>query len=154
MNKSVLQTRGYRMTPQRMAILRILTEASLQESGHHMTPLEVCHKAQQELPGLTEPTVYRTLSFLTEQGLVLAAHIGSGQLVYEIAQRDHHHLICRECGGTCEISHDLLKSLYEQLNLNTGFQIDSMHVTFFGLCPGCQQKRIASVSSNSIRSEL
>lgn len=133
--KSILQTAGFRMTPQRMAILRILKEAD-----RHMTPIEVFQKAQQDLPGMTEPTVYRTLNFLSEQGLVLPAHIGSGQLVYEIAHRAHHHLICRECGGACEISHDLLKTLYEQLKKQTGFQIDSMHVTFFGLCPACQKE--------------
>lgn len=121
------------MTPQRMTILRILREADT-----HLTPLEVCQRAQGALPGLTEATVYRALNFLTDQGLLLAAHIGSGQLVYEIALHDHHHLICRRCGGTREIGHELLKSLYEQFQASTGFKIDSLHVTFFGLCPNCQ----------------
>jgi Fur family ferric uptake transcriptional regulator len=120
------------MTPQRIAILRILGEAN-----RHMTPLEVYDSANQSLLGITEATIYRTLAFLTSRGLLLAAHVGNGQLVYEIAHHDHHHLICRGCGATCEISHDLLKSLYSSLNEHTGFHIDSMHVTFFGLCPAC-----------------
>ncbi len=132
--KSVLNAKGFRSTLQRMAILRTLSEAD-----SHLTPIEVYQRAQQILPGLTEATVYRTLTFLSEQNLALAAHIGGGQLVYEIAQRAHHHLICRKCGETYEIGHDLLKSLYQQLKEQTGFQIDSMHVTFFGLCPGCQE---------------
>jgi Fe2+ or Zn2+ uptake regulation protein len=122
------------MTPQRMAILRILDEAA-----YHLTPLEVYQQAQQNLPGITEATVYRTLNFLTEQGLALAAHIGSGQLVYEIAERKHHHLICRRCGQTREIGHVQLESLYWQFQVDTGYKIDSMHVTFFGLCPECQK---------------
>ena len=130
---SHLHHHGFRMTPQRMAVLNILSQA-----GAHLTPIEICQKAAQSLPGLTDATVYRTLNFLTQQGLALAAHVGNGQLVYEIAGRNHHHLICRRCGTTCEISHDLLKSLYEQFQASTGFQIDSLHVTFFGLCPACQ----------------
>ena len=130
-----LRARGYRMTPQRLVILRILHDA-----GRHLTPLEVCHLAHEAMPGLTEATVYRTLSFLTEQGFVLAAHIGNGQLVYEIAERAHHHLVCRACGKTHEIDHADLRSLYEHFQSTTGFQIDSMHVTFFGLCPDCQKK--------------
>jgi len=122
------------MTPQRIAILRILSEAN-----QHMTPLEVFNSANQSLLGITEATIYRTLAFLTSHGLLLAAHVGNGQLVYEIAHHDHHHLICRGCGATCEISHDLLKSLYTSLNVQTGFHIDSMHVTFFGHCPECLQ---------------
>ena len=128
-----LRSRGFRLTPQRLAILRIL-----EESDCHMTPLEVYQRALLEVPGITEATVYRTLAFLTEQGLVLAAHIGSGQLVYEIAGSDHHHLICRQCGQTLEIGHDLLESLYEKFMAETGYQIDSLHVTFFGLCKACQ----------------
>jgi len=128
-----LRARGYRMTPQRLAILRVLLE-----SGCHLSPLEISQKAQQAMPGLTEATVYRTLAFLYEQGLVMAAHVGSGQLVYEIAGRDHHHLICRQCGATQEIGHDLLQALYQKFEEGTGYRIDSLHVTFFGLCPACQ----------------
>jgi Fe2+ or Zn2+ uptake regulation protein len=130
-----LHSKGYRMTPQRLVILSILDNA-----GRHLTPQEIFDRAQVALPGMTEATVYRTLNFLTEQGLVLAAHVGSGQLVYEIAGHDHHHLICRACGGTQEIDHTLLQSLYQQFQASTGYRIDSMHVTFFGLCPGCQKE--------------
>jgi Fe2+ or Zn2+ uptake regulation protein len=105
-----------------------------------MTPGEVYERAQAAMPGLTEATVYRTLNFLVEQGFALAAHVGSGQLVYEIAGRDHHHLICKACGRTHEINHAALEALYEQFQVSTGFVIDSIHVTFFGLCPECQKQ--------------
>jgi len=130
-----LRDQGYRMTPQRLAILRILHQA-----GRHLTPVEVCQQAEQEMPGLTEATVYRTLNFLTEQGLALAAHVGNGQLVYEIAGHDHHHLICRACGQEMEIEHELLSDLYVLFKKHTGYHIDSIHTTFFGLCPACQGK--------------
>jgi Fe2+ or Zn2+ uptake regulation protein len=132
---SRLRDEGYRLTPQRLAILRIL-----RESGGHLSPIEVYHQAKEVLPGITEATVYRTLSFLTEHDLALAAHIGSGQLVYEIAENDHDHLICRSCGKTHEVDHAVLKSLYEQFETRTGYRIDSVHQTFFGLCPECQNK--------------
>ena len=129
-----MRTQGFRMTPQRLVILRIL-----HESGGHLSPLEICERAQQAMPGLTEPTVYRTLNFLCEQGLALAAYMGSGQLVYENGERIHHHLICRQCGATHEIDHAMLGALYQQFQEHTGYQIDRVHVTFFGLCPGCQK---------------
>ena len=128
-----LRERGYRMTPQRLAILRIL-----QEAGGHLSPLEVYQRARAAIPGLTEATVYRTLIFLSEQGLLLAAHVGNGQLVYEMAERAHHHLICRKCGETREVDHALLEALYQEFQASTGYRIDKIHVTFFGLCPGCQ----------------
>ena len=121
------------MTPQRLVVLRILRDAT-----RHLSPLEIGQQAQLAMPGITEATVYRTLNFLTEQGFVLAAHVGNGQLVYEIAGHDHHHLICRSCGGTQEIDHTELQALYQRFQFSTGYRIDSIHVTFFGLCPACQ----------------
>jgi Fe2+ or Zn2+ uptake regulation protein len=133
-----LRTAGYRLTPQRLAVLRILRNA-----GTHLTPAEIFHRARQALPGLTEATVYRTLAFLAEQGLAMPAHVGSGQLVYEAAEHHHHHLICRACGATLEIEHAALQGLYDQFQSSTGYAIDSLHLTFFGLCPQCQVSKPA-----------
>mgnify|MGYP003493023126 FL=1 len=58
-----LRARGFRMTPQRLAILHVL-----RHDGTHLSPAEVYKKARKEVPGLTEPTVYRTLEFLADNG--------------------------------------------------------------------------------------
>ena len=135
LNRSIaqLRERGFRITPQRLAILNILCN-----TPHHLSQLDIYHQTQADIPGLTEATVYRTLTFLVEQGLAMPAHMGNGQIVYEIAEQAHDHLICRACGHNQEINHEDLHELYAELQLKTGFQIDSMHVTFFGLCPDCQ----------------
>lgn len=136
-----LRARGYRLTPQRLAILRVLGQAD-----KHLTPQEIYKLVVHEVPGMTEATVYRTLSFLAEQGLALDAHVGNGQLVYETALHAHHHLVCRACQATCVVDHADLVGLFEHLEHKTGFQIDSLHVAFFGLCPDCQDKRQAELA--------
>ena len=128
-----LRAQGLRMTSQRMAILHVL-----RHSGGHLSPMQVYEKSRKDLPGITEPTVYRTLEQLSEKGFVLAAHIGNGKIVYELAEDNHHHLICRNCGRTIEVEHAPLGRLYRQLESSTGFKLDSSHVTLFGLCPDCQ----------------
>ena len=57
-----LHALGFRMTPQRLAILHALHHA-----GGHLSPTEVYQRASSDLPGLTEPTVYRTLEFLADE---------------------------------------------------------------------------------------
>jgi Fur family transcriptional regulator, ferric uptake regulator len=132
-----LHAQGLRMTPQRMAILHALIH-----SGGHLSPTQVYDLARKEFPSLTEPTVYRTLEYLAEKKFLLAAHMGNGKIVYELAEKQHHHLICHKCGGTVEVDHAPLERLYRQLESSTGYKLDSSHLTFFGLCPGCQpQKR-------------
>ena len=128
-----LRARGYRMTPQRLAILHVL-----HHSRGHMSPVEVYEQARHELPGLTETTVYRTLEFLAENGLARPALTGNGHLVYELARHEHHHLICRTCGYVMEVEHDLIKSMYQTLETKSGYKLTDSHLTFFGLCPSCQ----------------
>ena len=130
---SQLRARGFRMTSQRLAILHVLCHA-----GTHLSPREVYKQAKQDFPSLTEPTVYRTLEFLAENGLARPAHTGNGHLRYEIAGNDHHHLVCRLCGTEMEVEHTLLETLYQKLESMSGYlRIDS-HMTFFGICPACQ----------------
>ena len=130
-----LRARGYRMTSQRMAILHVL-----HHTGRHLSPSEVYEQALDEIPNLTEPTVYRTLEFLAKNGLARPTHIGKGHLVYEIARHEqHHHLKCRACGNEMEVEHKLLAELYRQLETASGYRLTDGHVTFFGLCPDCQK---------------
>ena len=128
-----LHAHGFRMTPQRMAILHTLRHA-----GGHLSATEVFERTRRNQPGLTETTVYRTLEFLAENGFALAAHMGGGKLVYELTEENHHHLICHACGKTVAVESAALAGLYEHLNASTGYTLDSRHVTLFGLCPECQ----------------
>ena len=128
-----LRARGFRMTTQRLAILHVL-----HHEGSHLSPAEIYKQARRKLAGLTEPTVYRTLEFLVQNGLVRSSRASNGRLTYQIAGEDHHHMICRVCGSEMEIQHTLLEDLYRKLESTSGYlRIDS-HVTFFGVCPKCQ----------------
>ena len=93
-----LRSRGYRITPQRMAILHVL-----RHSGEHLSPRDVYQKAKKDFPRLTEPTVYRTLEFLVRNGLARPAQAGNGRLRYQLATGDHHHIVCRGCGDEIEV---------------------------------------------------
>src|SRR5215510_2202605 len=89
-----IRARGFRITSQRLAILHVLHHA-----GTHLSPTEVYKQAKKDHPGLTEPTVYRTLEFLAENGLIHTAHSHTGRHTYQIASDDHHHVVCRVCGS-------------------------------------------------------
>ena len=129
-----LRSRGYRITPQRVAILHVL-----RHSGEHLSPRDVYQKAKKDFPRLTEPTVYRTLEFLVRNGLARPAQAGNGRLRYQLATGDHHHIVCRGCGDEIEVEHSLLESLYRKMESTSGYKRIDSHVTFFGVCPECQQ---------------
>jgi Fe2+ or Zn2+ uptake regulation protein len=128
-----LQALGYRMTPQRHAILHALKSA-----GRHLSPTEVYDRSGPSVPGLTEPTVYRTLEFLAEKGIIQSMLTPAGHLVYELGENHHEHLICRKCGREMDIDAGRLKKLFSDLEVLTGYQSIEGHITFMGLCPDCQ----------------
>jgi Fur family transcriptional regulator, ferric uptake regulator len=130
-----LRARGFRMTPQRHTIMHIL-----KASSRHLSPSQVFEQARMSVPGITEATVYRTLEFLVQAGVVQPTLDGNRHLVYEITGHDHHHLICRSCGMSLEVEHDLLRKLYKQLEVSSGYQLTNSHLTLIGLCPACQGK--------------
>jgi len=131
-----LRSRGFRMTPQRMAILRLL-----HDSPRHFSPVEIYAHVRQVVPGVTEATVYRTLEFLAENDIVMPSLQPDGHLVYEDASHAHHHMICRACGQELEVEHEMVQGLYNQLEAKTGFKINTSHLTFFGLCSNCQKSQ-------------
>jgi Fur family transcriptional regulator, ferric uptake regulator len=131
-----LRSRGFRITPQRTAILGFLNEAE-----GHVSPAEIYEHVSQATAGVTETTVYRTLEFLEQNDMVHASLNRDGHLVYQIAGRHHDHLICRSCGASVEIDHDLLEGLYQELEEASGYELTGSHLTFFGLCPDCRSKK-------------
>jgi len=126
----MLRARGYRMTSQRFAILEALHE------GGHLSPAQIYHRVRKT--GMTEATVYRTLEFLSRNGILLVADRGNGHLAYELSGESHHHIICRRCGKQMEIDPVLIAPAISQVENETGYHLNAGHLTFFGLCPKCQ----------------
>jgi Fur family transcriptional regulator, ferric uptake regulator len=128
----LLQKRGFRMTAQRHAIMHIL-----KSSGKHLSPLEIHNEARKTIPGVTETTIYRTLDFLAENGIIQPAPKGNRHLAYEIAGHNHHHLICSSCGTEVKIDPDIFRKAIKNLEKQTGYKIAAGHFTFFGICGKC-----------------
>jgi Fur family transcriptional regulator, ferric uptake regulator len=125
-----LRARGYRMTPQRLAILQALHD------GGHLSPAQIYERVHQT--GMTETTVYRNLEFLAMNSIVLVADRGNGHLAYELSGESHHHIICHKCGAQVEVAPALLAPAISQIESGTGYRLNAGHLTFFGLCPECK----------------
>lgn len=132
----VIKDRGYRLTPQRQMIMDVLHEA-----GGHCTPEEVYQRLQTKSSAVNRTTVYRTLEFLVSLGLVTTAHVQGNQVIYELASHHlHHHLICQQCNHVVEIDHDLVATLFTELEGQSGYKINTDHLVLFGICAYCQSR--------------
>lgn len=131
-----IRERGYRLTPQRQLILDAVCACQ-----RHCTIDEIYEYVRARIPTISLATIYRTLDFLCEMRLVVAASLGGRQVVYEIAgTQPHHHLVCRNCGATYEIGDDLMQAFFRQIEAQRDFRVDMDHVALFGLCSHCREE--------------
>jgi Fur family ferric uptake transcriptional regulator len=139
-----VRTHGRRVTGQRA----IIFEAVRAHKGH-LTAEEVYKLARAKNRYINLSTVYRTLDFLKEEGLVTATDLGGGCIQYEACgPHPHHHLICQRCGRVEALDHALLEPLQRTLRKEYEFEARLDHFAIFGLCGRCQ-KEMASRGSET-----
>jgi Fur family transcriptional regulator, ferric uptake regulator len=132
----VLQSKGYRLTPQRIMVVDALHSAE-----KHISAEEIFELVRAKYPYANISTVYRTLELLKELGLAAEISIGDGIMRYHAHENSrHHHLVCNSCGKMVDLPEHELAPLKDMLDKNHGFKADVHHLAIFGLCSGCQKK--------------
>jgi Fur family transcriptional regulator, ferric uptake regulator len=127
-----LKLRGYRMTPQRRAII----EEILSSNGH-VSAIGIAEKLAKKMPGVNASTVYRTLDLLEGIDIVSHSHLGSGAEYHLTGEHEHVHLVCSNCGRTQSLSLDELEPFRKKLAKDHDFQPDFTHFAIAGLCSRC-----------------
>lgn len=136
--KNDLKEKGYKLTPQRRAIVDII----IKNEGNHLTTEEIYDLVKVECPEIGLATVYRTVQLLEEMGVICKLDLNDGCNRYELVRQDenhqHHHLICNNCGRVIEVQGDLLEILEHDIETKYDFEIKNHSVKFFGICNECK----------------
>jgi len=134
----ILRQNGYRLTPQRHAILRAIAG-----SHDHMTPAEICERVRKENPKVGLVTVYRVINLLTELKLVCRVNLRGNSQSYLMRRplEHHHHLVCSQCGRVVDFTDCDLSYLEQRLSRETGFKIEGHLLEIYGRCPECAVSR-------------
>src|SRR3954470_12990502 len=88
-----LRDRGGRVTPQRLHVFR-----TLRRLDKHASAEEVTRAVEDDLPGISVPTVYAALETLAEVCCARRVTIARGAVLYDPHVDDHHHIVCTRCG--------------------------------------------------------
>ncbi len=105
--------------------------------GGHCTADQITEELRRTKPTFPRSTVYRGLEALTAAGSLYAAHLGEGATHYELASGDHHHAVCKICGGVLHIEEDLVTSLEKHLEVAHRFKPSRTEVLVVGVCESC-----------------
>ena len=122
-----------RSTRQRAAVNEILGEL---EEFRTAQQLHDDLRRQGNSIGLT--TVYRTLQAMTEAGELAALRTSEGETAYRrCSTGHHHHLVCRSCGRTVEVSGPAVETWANAVAEQHGFRDVSHDLEIFGTCASC-----------------
>ena len=122
------------LTKQRESVLRVI-----RESDKHLTANEVFDDARRLLPGISFATVYNSLRYLKNEGLIGEIRFGTGAKLYDRKLTRHDHAICNECGKLVDLEVPLPDGLLKDAAARSKFKAASIELTLRGLCPECSE---------------
>lgn len=121
------------LTRQRDAVLQVI-----RESENHLTASEIYEAARRRLPSISYATVYNSLKYLKDAGLIHEISFGNGASRYDRVTERHDHALCTLCGKLVDfdlaVSNDLVRAAVRK----TRFKPETIHLTLRGLCPDCR----------------
>jgi Fur family ferric uptake transcriptional regulator len=105
----------------------------------HSSADEIAGQVRGVLGSVSTQAVYDVLRVCITAGLVRRIEPGGGSARYETRIGDnHHHLVCRVCGGVTDVDCTVGADPCLQLSDRDGFTIDAAELVFWGTCGSCQ----------------
>ncbi|MGB3368185.1 MAG: Fur family transcriptional regulator [Acidaminobacteraceae bacterium] len=136
--KEKLKLKGYKLTPQRKAVLDVI----LANQGKHLSTEEIYDEVKDSCPDIGLATVYRTLILLDDLDVVSKLILDDTCVRYELNTHDgdhqHHHLICTVCADVIEVEGDSLDELEASIELEFDFKVNDHKLKFYGICSKCK----------------
>ena len=130
-----LKERDFRITPQRLAVLRILAE-----SEGHPSVEDIFRQVKPIFPTTSLATIYKTVNLLKNIGEVVELDFSEESNRYDGNRPyPHPHLICTKCKTVVDPDMATISDLSEELAKKTGYEIVTHRLDFFGICPRCQK---------------
>ncbi len=131
--KDIKNSKDFKLTPQRAAILEFLDG-----NKSHPSAEDIYAAVHERFPMVSFATVYNTLETLKKMGMIWELNIDDERKRYDPNTNLHHHLICTRCRKVVDIHMEFELEVPE--GEAHGFDITGRHVEFYGLCPDCREE--------------
>ena len=135
-----IQDAGLRLTHQRLEIVR-----EVAGSKTHPDVETLYRGVRKRMPTVSLDTVYRTLSVLTERGLIERVTATAGPARYDGNPFPHHHFVCTRCGLVRDIDDANTDAIPPTKQTDSLGEVESIQIQYRGVCAACRQ---AATSSN------
>lgn len=132
----MLRQKGFKVTPQRLAVYRTLAE-----SKEHPSAEMIFSQLKETFPTMSLATVYKTVDVLAEIGLVQKLNVGEDSFRYDAWVDDHSHIRCTSCGRVDDLVEVDETPIVDAARIGTDYQITGQQFYFYGICKECQKKQ-------------
>ena len=122
------------LTKQRASVLKVIRAAD-----KHLTANEVFDRARRMLPGISFATVYNSLRYLKDEGLIGEIQFGADANRYDRKVTQHDHAICDCCGKIVDLELSIPDSLFKDAAMRSKFRAQTIELTLRGVCPDCKK---------------
>jgi len=131
-----LREHSHRITPQRLAILKVLAA-----SEGHPSVEKIYARVKTDFPTTSLATIYKNVALMKSLGEVLELGFSDDSNRYDGNKPyPHPHLVCTGCKKIIDPEISMLQDLTQELTQETGFRILNHRMDFFGVCPECQNR--------------
>jgi Fur family ferric uptake transcriptional regulator len=127
---------GLKQTGQREVILRAFLD-----TRDHLSTDELYRLVKKKDEGIGFTTVYRTLKLLAECGLASEVAFNDGVTRYEAVfnRRNHHHMVCTECGASVEFFSADIERIEHEIGRKHKYNTTRHTFQVYGICEACQK---------------
>jgi Fur family peroxide stress response transcriptional regulator len=132
----VCREAGARLTPQRAEIFR-----EIAQSQEHPDAESIYQGVRGRLAAISLDTVYRTLWWLADLGLVTTLGPTRDRTRFDANLARHHHFVCVRCGLTRDFCSDVLDNLALPAAVAAIGAIERTQVEVKGVCHACAAKQ-------------
>jgi Fur family transcriptional regulator, peroxide stress response regulator len=133
---TALRSKGKKVTPQRLAVCRILIATDTHPTAH-----EIYAALLDEYPTLSLATVYNTLDTLVRLGMVNAlGSAGDDAVHYDADTQPHVNLACIRCHRVIDLPSEHITHVDAEIVQNSQFKLLGARVLYYGICPNCQHQ--------------
>jgi Fe2+ or Zn2+ uptake regulation protein len=134
-----LKRAGLKMTPQRIAIVRLFAE-----DDSHPTAQDLYERLRGAFPSMSFATVYNTLDALARAGLAGIVRLPGKRgdaARFDPSTAPHHHAVCDGCGAVLDVTAGTLSptlAAREKVRrVAPGFDVRAVERIYRGLCAQC-----------------
>ena len=128
-----LRDSGCKITPQRMAIVKILAGSEGHPSVEH-----IYKQIKSDFPRMSLATVYRNIILIKSLGEILELGFPDGSNRYDGNKPyPHPHVICVKCKKIVDPKLDSFEDMKKEVSAETKFKILNHRLDFFGICSNC-----------------